>query len=308
MNAKFKFFFLVKTFLFIGFLMISCADKKSKVEETGTTYKLYFAGGQSNMEGFGFADDLPDDYKGIIKNVMIFNGSQAPDDAVGGGYGQWMPLSAGFGTGYKVVNDSVFLSDRFGPELSFGKHLAELTQEKIAIIKYARGGSSIALGGSGFGTWAKNYEENTTVNQWDHFENTLKNAFKTKDIDGDGIADKLIPAGIIWMQGEADAYDEPSSKVYFENLTQLMQDITAAFGVEKLPIVICRIEDSGKTPAERVMPHIESVWEAQIKYAQMNDNVDMIQLSQPIEFLEDIWHYKSTHYIEMGKSFAEKIK
>lgn len=300
--------FLIISIFTAFFSLISCRNNKASNEISGTIYKLYFAGGQSNMEGFGYTTDLPEEYKDIDSEIMIFNGSQAPDDCIGGGSGKWLSLSSGFGTGYKSTNEAVCLSDRFGPELSFGKRISELTNEKIAIIKYARDGSSIALGASKFGTWEKDYNESTTINQWDHFENTVKNAFAEKDIDGDGKEDKLIPSGIIWMQGESDAYSEAASEDYFENLTDLMNDISFIFGIKKLPIVICRIEDSGKTPEERMMPYIETVWKAQEKFAKTNDHVELIKLKQPIEFLDDKWHYKSKHYIEMGNSFAEKMK
>lgn len=270
-------------------------------------YQVYFLGGQSNMEGFGYSKDLSGQYQGIDSRVMIFNGNIAPDDSNDGGYGAWMPLSSGFGTGYKADQDTVTLSNRFGPELSFGKHLASLSKQNIAIIKYARGGSSIALGASGYGTWAKRYNDNTGINQWDHFVTTVKHALSEKDIDGDGTPDKLTIAGIVWMQGEADAYDASASKVYLENLTTLMNDFTEFFAVGKLPIVLGRIEDSGKTPKDRMMPHIEKVWAAQQQYAQLHDHVTLVQLPPPIEFIQDKWHYQSRHYIELGKLFAEAI-
>ncbi|WP_169303074.1 sialate O-acetylesterase [Thalassotalea mangrovi] len=267
-------------------------------------YLLFFLGGQSNMEGFGYNKELPEEYQNSIDDVMIFNGFAVPDDSSEGGYGQWLPLSPGFGTGYKADKTSYTLSERFGPELSFGKYIAKLTGKKIAIIKYARGGSSIALGASGYGTWAKDYQDNTTLNQWDYFNNTVELAMGVKDIDGDGEADTLTPAGIVWMQGEADAYNEAASKVYLQNLTQLMSDITAVFGSEELPIVLGKINDSGKTPETRVMPYIEPVWEAQRQYASSHNNVELVQFDHEIEFLEDKWHYKSKHYIELGKIFA----
>jgi predicted alpha/beta superfamily hydrolase len=276
-------------------------------EIKATDYQLYYLGGQSNMEGFGFTQDLSADYQSIDNGIMIFNGNQSGDDTMTGGFGTWMPLSPGFGTGYQATEDTIELSNRFGPELSFGKSIAKLTNKKVAIIKYARGGSSLALGASGYGTWAKDYDENTGINQWDNFDKTVSNAFKQKDIDGDGTEDRLIPAGIIWMQGEADAYNEAASKVYFENLSVLMRQITARFGVDKLPIVLGRIEDSGQTKADRVMPFIEAVWKAQAEFAEANDNVSLVKMAHPIEFLKDKWHYKSRHYLELGNLFAEAI-
>ena len=286
---------------------MACTTDDSSEVKTGTTYQLYFAGGQSNMEGFGFEKDLPDEYRNPDHDIRIFSGHTVPDDVAGGGTGQWLPLTSGFGTGYQASADSVYLSDRFGPELSFGKHIAELTNEPIAIIKYARGGASIELGASGYGTWKKNYQDSTTINQWDHFQNTLDQAFAQKDINGDGLPDTLVPAGIIWMQGESDAAHEAASQVYYKNLTQLMKDITAAFGVEELPVVICRIQDSGQTPEERVMPYIETVWDAQVRYARDNEHVELVRMQEPIEFLEDGWHYASRHYLEMGELFADRL-
>ena len=203
------------------------------------------------MVGFGFADELPQEYQTQQEAVRIFVGNPMGDDTAGGGFGQWMALQPGLGTQYRASADSVFLSPRFGPEVSFGKHLASLTGDHIAIIKYAKGGSSIALGASDKGTWEKEYHENTTINQWDHFLQTLKNALSQGDIDGDGRKDSLVPAGIVWMQGEADAYHPEASQVYLENLATLMGQITEALGGNSLPIVLGRIEDSGNTPETR---------------------------------------------------------
>ncbi len=302
-----RFLHLALPCLALTLSLMACTSDESTEAKTGTTYQVYFAGGQSNMEGFGFENDLPEEYRSLGQNIRIFSGHTVPDDVEGGGTGQWLPLSPGFGTGYQASADSVYLSNRFGPELSFGKRMAELTGEPIAIIKYARGGSSIELGASGYGTWKKNYQDSTTINQWDHFQHTLDLAFAQKDINGDGLQDTLVPAGIIWMQGESDATKEGAAQAYYDNLSQLMKDITAAFGVEELPIVICRIRDSGQTPEERLMPYIETVWDAQVRYARDNDHVELIRLQEPIEFLDDGWHYASRHYLEMGELFAEKL-
>ncbi|TMP48127.1 MULTISPECIES: sialate O-acetylesterase [unclassified Pseudoalteromonas] len=289
----------VKKLALCGLLAIST---QSKADD----YLLYFMGGQSNMEGFGFNKDLPAQYEKPVVNTLFFFGNPVADDALNGGKGVWTNLMPGFGTGARSTEHSIILSDRFGPELSFGKRLSELTGKKIAIIKYARGGSSIALGASGFGTWGQNYADNTKINQWDNFQTTVRAALANNDIDGDGVADTLVPAGIIWMQGEADAYHEQASKVYLANLTSLMNDMKMTFGNKELPIILGRIEDSGKTPETRMMPHIESVWNAQKKYVKSNANAHLVAFDEPVEFIEDKWHYKSNYYIKLGNLFAEK--
>jgi hypothetical protein len=45
------------------------------------TYKLYYLGGQSNMDGYGYVTKLPAELQGPIAGVMIFHGNTAPDGA-----------------------------------------------------------------------------------------------------------------------------------------------------------------------------------------------------------------------------------
>ena len=203
-----------------------CALLAVSTQSKADDYLLYFMGGQSNMEGFGFNKDLPAQYKKPVENTLLFFGNPVAD--------------------------------------------------------------------------------NTKINQWDNFQTTVRAALANNDIDGDGEADTLVPAGIIWMQGEADAYHEQASKVYLANLTNLMNDMKMTFGNKELPIILGRIEDSGKTPQTRMMPYIESVWDAQKKYVQSNANAHLVAFDEPVEFIEDKWHYKSNYYIKLGNLFAEK--
>ena len=39
--------------------------------------RLFYLGGQSNMDGFGFNTELPDSIPPILKNVWIFHGNPA---------------------------------------------------------------------------------------------------------------------------------------------------------------------------------------------------------------------------------------
>ena len=154
-----------------------CALLAVSTQSKADDYLLYFMGGQSNMEGFGFNKDLPAQYKKPVENTLLFFGNPVAD--------------------------------------------------------------------------------NTKINHWDNFQTTVRSALDNNDTDGDGEADTLVPAGIIWMQGEADAYHEQASKVYLANLTSLMNDMKMVFGDKELPIILGRIEDSGKTPQTRMMPYIE---------------------------------------------------
>ncbi|WP_462180164.1 hypothetical protein [Pseudoalteromonas gelatinilytica] len=76
-----------------------CALLAMSTQSKANDYLLYFMGGQSNMEGFGFNKDLPAQYKKPVENTLLFFGNPVADDALNGGKGVWTNLMPGFGTG-----------------------------------------------------------------------------------------------------------------------------------------------------------------------------------------------------------------
>ncbi len=299
MNKKIK---LLSAF---GIFLISSASNVCADE-----YQLYFMGGQSNMEGYGFNKDLPASLKKPIQKAMIFQGNDVADNEAGGGLGVWQQMQAGHGVGHSSDDKSNTLSDRFGPELPFAQYLTKLhPEQKIAIIKYARGGSSIANGASGFGNWSPAFANGNAVNQYDNFLTTVRNATGIVDIDGDGSPDKLIPKGIIWMQGEADAYLDWSAKPYLNNLKELMALIRATFRQDDLPVVIGKIADSGGDPKDgKMMDFIEIVHQAQQDFVEQDKAAALVTNTENYQFLEDNWHYQSENYIDLGQAFAKAIE
>lgn len=284
-------------------------NRKLSCDQSPTEYRLYFLGGQSNMVGFGFNDKLPPELDRTFGNVMIFHGSQAPDYDDSGGRGIWEKLRPGHGLGFECNSKENLLSDRFGPELSFGAMLSrEYPGQKIAIIKYARGGTSLDRRVMGFGTWAPDDNAVNGINQYDHFLSTLENAFDNKDIDGDGKEDRLVPAGIIWMQGEADAeHSEAAARAYEENLRRMMDLIRAALRKDDLPVVIGKIADSGADTDGKVMEHIDIVHQAQEEFVKSDPCAALVTETENYGFLPDRWHYTSEAYIDLGERFAEKV-
>lgn len=274
----------------------------------GRTYRVYFLGGQSNMEGFGYTAELPPEWSGEQEAIRIFNGHNVPDGEDGGGVGLWMPLQPGYGVGARSDGTSNQLSDRFGPELAFGARIAELNPgENIALVKYARSGSSLALGASHFGTWAPEFSEANGRNQYDNALTAIETAFSAADIDGDGHADRLIPAGIIWMQGESDAYTRKPALVYEQNLRRMMELLRAALRVDDLPVVIGRITDSGMDEDGLRMDHIALVQRAQAAYVAADACAAYVSEIDDYQHADDGWHYVSTDYIRMGRAFAEAV-
>lgn len=119
----------------------------------GHVYRVYYLGGQSNMEGFGFVSELPEAWLVPHPTARIYEANSTPDNQPVDGRGVWEPAQPGHGLGFRTDGLHNERGDRFGPELAFASRMAVLEPAaRVAVIKYARGGSSIAAGASGFGT------------------------------------------------------------------------------------------------------------------------------------------------------------
>jgi hypothetical protein len=296
------------TVLLIALSIVVVGCETSKPISEGTTYKLYYLGGQSNMEGFGFSDELPESTFKPSQRAVIYVGQMAYDNETHGGVGIWQPLQSGFGTGFKSDGVTNELSNRFGPELFFGHTMAQQSDEaNVAIIKYALGGSGLAEG-VGYSNWHPDFSEGAGINQYDNALKTLRNALAHSDIDGDGITDRLVPSGIVWMQGEADAYDsQAAAEDYRANLERLMGLLRAAMRVDDLPVVIGKITDSGMSEDGSVMDFIETVQLAQRDFVNSDSCAEYVTATDDLPYLDDGWHYNTEGFIRLGTAFAEAM-
>ncbi len=294
--------------LFFCVFLSACANLPKAEPGAGTDYRVYFLGGQSNMVGYGHTADLASQWTTRRNSIRIFSGMPVPDGDDGGGVGIWAPLQPGFGLGF--ASDGVInrLSDRFGPELSFGIRIAELNPgANIAIVKYARGGSSLALDAPNYGTWDPDYVDGNGRNQYDNALTAISRALAATDIDGDGYPDRLVPAGLIWMQGESDAIERGPAIVYQQNLRRMMNLLRASLHVDDLPVVIGRITDSGMDDDGQVMDYIQLVQDAQSAYVVGDTCAKYVSEIDDYQHSEDAWHYTSDAYVRMGIAFAESV-
>lgn len=270
--------------------------------------RVFILAGQSNMNGFGYNKDLPADLR-KFNNIYIFHGKSVADGAAEGGIGKWEVLKPGFGHAFDTDGRTNKLSDRFGPELSFAKEMQKrFPKDRIAIIKYAREGTSIdSLARADFGSWDPNYFGTNGRNQYSHFLATVKNALYALEAKGDK-QDDWIPGGIIWMQGEGDAsYSEEIALKYKSYLHKLMNLMRAALHDPNVPVVIGKISDSGKDPSGRVWQRGELVQYAQEQFVKEDRRAAIVRDTKDYGYGNDPWHYNSEGYIDLGKRFAEKI-
>jgi len=293
--------------LFCIIFHISSISISQNIEKE--TIKVFFLGGQSNMEGHGLNADLPDSLSGTNENVWIFHGSPKGDDDPSGGLGKWDRLKPGNGAGFMSDGIKNNYAAKFGPELSFGRKLAQLYPgEKIALIKYARGGSSIdSMAAREYGSWEIDFRSGDGINQFDHFLTTVNGALSVQDIDGNGIEDVLVPSGIIWMQGESDGtITEAIAQRYYANLKRLMDLMRATFRNDDLPVVIGKISDSGQDNNGKTWNYGELVQHAQEAYVRKDRNAAIVRDTKNYDYY-DPWHYNSEGYIDLGIMFAEAV-
>ncbi len=292
----------------IRYTIVLIASILLPVTGQATDYKLYFLGGQSNMDGYGFNEELPAEARVASDRVMIFTGQLAFDNETHGGVGNWQSLAPGFGTGFRTDGSENTLSDRFGPELLFGQTLAASDADaNIAIVKYAAGGTGLALG-VGYGNWHPDFDDGLGLNQYDNALTTLREAFFVSDIDGDGVDDRLVPAGIVWMQGEADAgASQAAADAYLANLTRMMGLLRAAMRVDDLPVVIGKITDSGMAEDGTVMDYIGTVQDAQQAFVDNDDCAAYVTVTDELGYLDAAWHYDSDGFVRLGKAFADAM-
>ena len=290
--------------IFVMGQMLAVAQNRTLEKDT---IRLYFLGGQSNMEGHGLNAELPDSLNLTQENVWIFHGTPTGDDNPLGGIGKWEQLKPGNGAGFTSNGKKNTYAIKFGVELSFGKKLEQLYPgDKIAIIKYARGGSSIdSLAARNFGSWEMDYRGSD--NQFDYFLKTINAAFGSHDIDGNGVEDILVPSGIIWMQGESDAVlTEDIAFRYYSNLKRLMDLIRATLRDDDIPVVIGKISDSGIDNNGKTWKYGELIQHAQEEYVRKDKSAAIVRDTKHYQY-SDPWHYDSQGYIDLGIKFAEAI-
>ncbi|PIB37505.1 hypothetical protein BFP72_10095 [Reichenbachiella sp. 5M10] len=285
-----------------------CMAVFAQAQKKSNEVELYFLGGQSNMEGYGYVKDLPDSLNKAQDGIYIFHGHTVADDEVGGGVGSWQVLQPGHGTGFAADMKKNKYSDRFGLELSFAMTMQEAKPGKrIALIKYSRGGTSIDTLANEWGCWDPDYHGKKGINQYDHFLATMRHAMADHDIDGDGVEDILIPKGILWMQGESDGKVESASLKYYDNLKRLMGLIRATMWADDMPVVIGKISDSGNEGYNgKVWKYGELVQYGQEKFVREDDHAAIVRETKRYKY-SDPWHYQSANYIQLGNAFAAEM-
>lgn len=268
-------------------------------------YDVYVLAGQSNMVGYGFDAQLPAVLSGAQDEVPIYHGNDAADGATLDGRGRWSTLSPGHGVGFTSNGAQNRLSDRFGVELTFAREMAARHPDRhVALLKYARGATSIDTAArQDGGAWDPDV---AGINQFDHFAASARLALARQDVNGDGVEDTLVPAGIVWMQGEGDTGSSAVAGRYQANLARLMTRIRATLGDPNLPVVVGRISDSGAAAGAPVWPYGETVRQAQAAFVAADGHAALVTSTDQYSTIDRV-HYDSPGYLDLGTRFAQAM-
>lgn len=276
------------------------------------TRHLFLLAGQSNMEGMGRVHDLPPDLLQHQDDVLIYHPNRRKDHELPDRSGSWQTLAPGHGEGYHETARLFLrrrygpmkphLSGRFGLELSFSRHLRRHNPDwKIALFKYAKGGSAIHSGiPKDWGTWDSDSQTRKSTNQWTHFKHHYQQALRNWSGE-----ETLKPAAILWLQGESDAsFSREIANAYSANLKRLIQNMRLLAGDPELPALIGRISHPGGAQPPPFMPWVEQIQQAQEMFVSEDPQSALIVPAREPGW-QDEWHYDSRTYLELGEQFAK---
>ncbi|MFH1742032.1 MAG: sialate O-acetylesterase [bacterium] len=229
--------------------------------------KAFILSGQSNMVGHGPVDDLSEELRAPYENVRFFLNNR------------WGPLKPNGGA--------------IGPEISFGRAIAEAwPDEKIALIKYAYGGTSLFA-------WDPYWMREDT--KWTRNENygSLYQKLMREIAEAYGQEENDIEiAGMLWMQGETDAMFQVPGENYYVNFRELIETIRCDLGTPNLPFIFGRISQVNPWAYKTEVRAAQARVEQEVPLTKM---VDTDQLG----FIEDNVHYDGQSQIKLGEMFAQ---
>jgi hypothetical protein len=197
----------------------------------------------------------------------------------------------------------------FGPEIALGHHLSRALEESpgaaLALIKYAKGGSSLHTDWKAGG-------DLTTAGDGAHYQIfqrvVVTGLAKLRATYPDATV-KLV--GMIWVQGETDIDGGVDAvAAYAENLTTFIGDVRATLSPD-LPFVFSRISAQQtvySAPASARHADYLALREQQARVAVTVPAAYLIETDDPAFVMKsDKLHYGPAGQIALGQAFAREL-
>ncbi|MEO0599915.1 MAG: sialate O-acetylesterase [Myxococcota bacterium] len=236
--------------------------------------QVFLLAGQSNMAGRASSAELPVQLGLEQPDVRLLysgGGSHPPDTLV--------PLQPGSGSG-------------FGPEVSFGRAVADLTPDAdVVLIKHAVGGTNL------FDDW-----DPSTGPEYQELRRTVADGLQA--LVDEGLTAEI--RGFAWLQGEADVVQGRSQAEYTSDLIELIDAVRTDFaGGDDLRFVIGRLSDRQFEGDGDLEPGREAIQAAQDEVGGKTTNVAVVDTDRLR--LQDDRHYDAPSQVAMGTLLARAL-
>ena len=245
--------------------------------------RVYILAGQSNMCGCDDVRNVDPSWQNTVHEVMVYWGN----DVMPG----FIPLAPGTsGASCSNVAPEFF----FGPELTFGRELAErYPDEQCLLIKFAVGGTDL------FAQWTTPTGPNGEFPDGGPLWVELKQHIDDARAALDAMGYEHQIDGFIWMQGESDGDRRFRANAYDSKLTDFIASMRSHTGRPDLPFILGRIRDAGQ-------PYAKTVRDAQVAVADADPNTCWFD-TDDLPFLPDGIHYDEPSMLVLGERFFDKL-
>ncbi len=224
---------------------------------------LFILAGQSNMVGQGTASKLPPAYRRVPGNVKYYYN------------GYLTPLNR---------------FRHFGPEIGFAHEISKhFPHDTIKLIKFAVGGTSLFAWDPQWNPSKASTTRNASAGP------LFKKLLKTVKIQFKGDT-KL--AGVLWMQGEADAKYPTAARQYAGNLNRFVTALRHELHTPNALFIMGSVN-----PPARLFPATEIVQQAQKSAITRIRNIRLVR-TDDLDKRNDHLHYNTEGQLELGKRFA----
>jgi hypothetical protein len=247
-------------------------------------YEVFIVAGQSNCDGRGAASDLTGPLAKWAKpqdDVLIAYSCSKLRGPVLSSNG-FKPLQPGWSVAPGKNKPTKLPSGTFGPEVSFGRGMADrLKDKKVALIKFAEGGTSLA----------KDWNPEVKDRLYPAFLEFTKRSLKELKDKGHTYTLRRM----IWHQGESDA--SLTADEYQKQLIAFIARVRADLEVADLPFGIGEVFDDGKRNTVRA---------AQKATAEKVKGAFFVP-AEKLKTFDGGTHFDAASEIELGERFAAEM-
>jgi iduronate 2-sulfatase len=244
-------------------------------------YEVFLVAGQSNCDGRGKVSELTGPLAKWAKpqeDVIITYSCSKLRGPILTSKG-FKALQPGWSVAPAKARPTELPSDTFGPEVGFGRGIADrLAGKKVALIKYAEGGTSLA----------KDWNPDVKDRLYSAFlDFTRKSLMELKDQ-----GHTYTIRGMIWHQGESDA--SVTAEDYRKMLTAFVTRVRTDLETPDLPFGVGEVFDNGKR---------DSIRAAQKATAEAVKGVFFVP-AEKLKTFDGGTHFDAAGQIELGERFA----